>query len=82
MDGYCTRRVVSWICHHLSRGRTKEQILDRASKRRPPFAACDIEACYKTACQACKNAELIQAAPMNMRICDIPGVVLPKKGDE
>lgn len=73
------RRVVSWICFHLSRGRTKAEILDHAAKRRPPIPAVQIEEAFETACLACRNADLIKTADPSMRICDIPGIVLPRK---
>jgi hypothetical protein len=59
MDRYGERRIVSWICHYLRKGWTKEQIQAQAQKRRPPFAVADIDAAWTIAQQACRNADMI-----------------------
>ena len=79
MDRYCERRIVSWIAHHLSRGKTRAEIDAINLKRRPPFAVSDIEGCFHAACCAVNNVDLIRAASPTTRICDIPGIALPKE---
>lgn len=77
-DRYFMRRVVSWVAYHVRKGADLAGVLAANAKRKPSFPEEQIREAYSAACDACRNVELIRGAPADMRICDIPGLKLPK----
>lgn len=59
MDNIAESRIVSWIAYHCNKGQTLEQIHAINAKRRAQFTRESIDRLYPTACQAVRNAELL-----------------------
>ncbi len=75
---YYLRRVVSWVCFHLKRGGTLEDVLAANAKRKPSFTEDQIREAYPLAVDACRNASLISECGPDARLCDLPGFKLPE----
>lgn len=78
-DRYYMRRVVSWVAFHVRKGADLEGVLAAAAKRKPPFAPELIREAYPVAVAAVANVNHLCSAGPNDRLCDLPGVVLPKE---
>ena len=80
-SAYWRRRVVSWVARKIAAGLSRPEVFDAAAKRKPPMPDAAILAAFPAAEQAVKNADLLNLCPDDMRLCDIPGFLLPPKGN-
>lgn len=61
MEKYYKKRIISYLAHHISRGKTREEVRRMALSRRDRWPAEWIDECLDDAEQCAANVERINA---------------------